>query len=385
MQPYALSTHRVYTRTAWTRAGGYQPVQVYPGQQTTLFLQCESRRGNHISPTPFAFRKGEYGHLSGFSRLSESSWSITLEGYGCDGDLLTVSNGCFALALDPYNKCLGKLYDQIRSGVDLSIDLYQGNQTVKMIRDFANLLRHPVDTLTTALKQHIVRRNWRGPTKLVGGKWLEWQYGLRPTVNTIYDLVDELRGALVSPEGLHLVKDRASMHAQDTRILRASPWHATVPAKVNSADSRRCQIAISYTIGDVERNALSQFTSLNPVSFFYENIPFSFVLDWMYDVGGYLRMMETALATGLIFHSGYVTETRLRTTSVVIDGTVKDYSTYVTAALKGNAFEKTLNRRLLTSMPIPRIPQVDVRLGSERLLSAASLLTNLLTQPSKRR
>lgn len=384
MQPYSLTKGGGYTRTAWTSAGYQTPTWISTGGPT-VYLACQSQHGNFKSATPFSFDKGNYGYLKGTSMQDGGTWRTYLEGYGCGGDQLSVVNGCFASALDPYNKCLGKLYEKIRSDVDLSIDVYQGGQTVKMIKDFIHLIRHPIDTLVDGIRKNVVKGGWRGSTKLVGSKWMEWQYGLRPTVGTIYDLTKQLNGALVAPGGLQLIKARATLRAEDKRKLRSSLWHATVPAFVESSDSRRCEIALSYTIGDAERNALSQFTSLNPASFFYENVPFSFVVDWVYDIGGYLRMMETALATGLVFHSGYRTDTRLQKTSATVDGSFYEYGTMNIANLSGTAEQKTLNRMVLLAMPVPRIPSWNPKLGAERLLSTASLLSNLLTLPSKRR
>lgn len=385
MQPYSLRKNGGYTRTVWTPAGYQTPTWVNVGAAATAYLACSSQHGDFKTATPFSFEKGNYGYLRGFANQNGGTWRINLEGYGCGGDQLTIANGCYASALDPYNKCLGKLYDKVRSDIDLSIDIYQGGQTVKMIKSFYNLIRHPLDTLVDGVRKNVVKGGWRGSTKLVGSKWLEWQYGLRPTVGTIYDLTDQLRGALVEPGGFQLIKARATSRAEDKRVLKTSAWHASVPAKVVSSDSRRCEIALSYTIGNAELNALSQFSSLNPVSFFYENVPFSFVVDWVYDIGGYLRMMETALATGLVFHSGYRTDTRLQKTSVTVDGSFWEYGTLNVANLSGTAERKKLNRMVLHSMPIPQLPSWNPKLGTERLLSTASLLSNLLNLPSKRR
>jgi hypothetical protein len=224
--------------------------------------------------------------------MQGAGWSTVTDGFG-PGDSAYVSNACDAAALDPYNKCLDKLYAALRSDVDLSIDIYQGKQTVKMILDFANAIRHPVDTFLKNGKKLIKDQQLVRTTKLAGSKWLEYQYGLAPTLSTIHSLTSDLVGAISSPGGIQLVKARASTRDERTtvRATNGNYWSSVIPAKVVSHDRRRCEIALSYTIGNAHLNALSQFSSLNPVSFIYENTPFSFVLDWAIDVGGYIRMM----------------------------------------------------------------------------------------------
>lgn len=385
MQPYSIATAGGYLKT--TTSGSSQSTQWIATTRRVRFLNVSSSHGNFVDPTPFNFVKGEYGSLSGTTGMYGNNWSIVTDGYG-PGDSCYVSNACDAAALDPYNKCLDKLYGKLRSDVDLSIDIYQGKQTVKMILDFYNAIRHPVDVFLKNGKKLIRDQQLTRVTKLAGSKWLEYQYGLAPTLSTIHSLTSELVGAISSPGGIQLVKARASTK-DDRSVVRpvaGNYWSGSIPAKVDSHDSRRCEIALSYTIGNAQINALSQFSSLNPVSFIYENIPFSFVLDWAIDVGGYIRMMETALATGLVFKSGYRTDTRHRHGEVSVKGSASQYGTYYYSNMSGTWMQKEKSRVVLTSMPLPVLPSFAPRLGSERLLSAASLLSNFLSiKPSSRR
>lgn len=389
MEPYNFSRGGVYTTSKYVYTTGafVSSTTTQVAGAETLSFSCSSRRGNFIDATPLSFSKLESAYLKGTAAIIEPRYTITrLDGYGCGGGPVSALSVLRSPAPDPYNKCLGKLYDQIRSGVDLSIDLCQGRQTVKMVKDFSRLISHPLQVMVENVNKMFKSQKPTRATKLAGNKWLEWQYGVMPTVNTIYDLTGDLIGNLSSPEGGFVAKARATeVRTNLESDFYGSPFsgHST---KHTVTDSRRAEIALHCVIANAERNALSQFTSLNPVSFFYENIPFSFVLDWVYDVGGYIRSMETALATGLEFRSGYVTKTRKVTVSSVCKNTTNSSGRIYLTDLSGKSSSRTLDRALLTGMPLPIAPSVDVNLGSARLLSAASLLTNLLsTSPSKRR
>lgn len=380
MQPYDFKTAGGYTRTT-TNSGGTTLVWKPVSFARRRYLSCVSRKGDFETPTPFSFTKGEESYPKGVSRMSDVGWAIIEEGYGAGASgPVTPANSFTTDADDPYNKCLQKLFGKVRRDVDLSIDLYQGNQTLRMVAGFAKAIRHPIDTAVKLNRRFIRRNKMVAGSKLVGSKWLEWQYGIRPTYQTIYELTSDLVGALSEPGGIQLARARASSTRMLTRTPAGGkhPWHSVIPAVVKERHSRRCEVALYYTIGDADLNALSQFTSLNPASFVYENIPYSFVLDWFVDIGGYIRMMETALATGLLFKSGYITRTTWRQANVAVSGSASQYGTTYTANLTGDCFVKTLDRRLLASMPTPNLPSFKCKLGTERLLSAASLLTQFL-------
>jgi hypothetical protein len=186
---------------------------------------------------------------------------------------------------------------------------------------------------------------------------------------------------LVHPDGFLQAKARASNKNAgvflDPSVSQVSG--AQIPLKVQFDLQHRVEIAILYGVSNAEANALSQFTSLNPAGFIYENIPFSFVLDWAIDIGGYLRMMETALMTGLEFKSGYVTNTIKHDFTATRKGAATNqYGFTYTVDGQSSSKYRYFNRSLLGSMPLPEVPRLDVNLGSSRLMSAASLLRGFI-------
>lgn len=286
-------------------------------------------------------------------------------------------------AADPYNKCLDKLYASIRSSVDLSIDIYQVNQTVKMLKSFSSALRSPLKTFAIAMRS-VARKGYRPDGRLgISSRWLEWQYGIKPSMNTIYEMTDDLIGEL-NGNGCFGVKARASFKADALQTFSNGNFcDSAFVVKVQHQDSRRCELALRCSIGDAQMNALSQFSSLNPVSFVYENIPYSFVLDWLIDVGGYLRNIETACMTGLVFHSGYRSDSRRQTAYCYGVTTNDPYGYRRIPNIEGHVEKITMNRTVLSAMPRPELPSFNVSLGTERLLSAAALLRQFIKSPKR--
>ena len=126
---------------------------------------------------------------------------------------------------------------------------------------------------------------------------------------------------------------------------------------------------------------MARWTSLNPVSIAWELTPYSFVVDWFYDLGGYLRNLETGLLYNTRFKSGYKSELYLWESDEIapMGGThaVGDNSWRIQAC-KQRTRRVQFYRTKLTSYPLPHLPRLDAKLGSSRLLSAASLLTQKL-------
>jgi hypothetical protein len=124
---------------------------------------------------------------------------------------------------------------------------------------------------------------------------------------------------------------------------------------------------------------LARITSLNPVSIAWELVPFSFVFDWFWDVGGYLSLQEAAWGRGLTFVRGYKTVTYVHDiTALCVQDKTNVGSGYWSCYFKGSDYRAWKQRTVLGSFPRPSLPKLEVKLGVQRLLSAASLLRTVI-------
>lgn len=130
---------------------------------------------------------------------------------------------------------------------------------------------------------------------------------------------------------------------------------------------------------------LARWTSLNPASIAWELTPYSFVVDWFLDIGGTLRNFETAVLSQGSFHHGYIDylmyyDSDQEFVYLGSHGGAVDGDDII---VSGNLYESDFVREVLTSYPYPRLPSFNAKLGWQRLLSAAALLTTAL--PKSRR
>lgn len=333
----------------------------------------DSVHGDFKHPSPHQFQKTSSRYYNG--------WSYAIDKYGngnrTQGSNLSVYPNLPANTYDPstYNKALGRLYDQIRGSLDLSIDIAESHKTHKMMK---NTLKGMASLLTTFRKMRRSNpRDW-------GNLWLEWTYGWKPLSNSIYEAAHELIVGPKGPRFMHVIGK-----ANSVKELKVTAGDGNITTRVveTSVISNRCRINARFAFTTSALDSLAGFTSLNPVSIAWELVPYSFVVDWFVDFGGYLRNFENACLYRTDFVGGYVSEgyktetfgARTRYTPPFAGdatGTVTAEST------TGWSREIGFRRYILSSVPKPRAPRFDPKLGLSRLTSAAALLGQFL--PSKK-
>jgi hypothetical protein len=114
---------------------------------------------------------------------------------------------------------------------------------------------------------------------------------------------------------------------------------------------------------------------MNPVSIGWELLPYSFVVDWFYDVGSYVRNWESAILYRSAAKGGWVThgwiagrDCRVEDVKTDLSGNINTYNLY------GARTDSYKHRQPFAYAPRPVKPRFEVDLGWRRLLSAASLL-----------
>lgn len=264
-----------------------------------------------------------------------------------------------------YNRTLEKLNSRARGDLDLGIALAELGTTKRMIKGLNKVFQFS--------KVHRL-----GSTKDLANGYLEFSYGWAPLLSDVFGIADEMLNVVVA----NLQKVRASVRVPfevDQTVKQQVSGLTNVPTRHRGKGKTACTIQVHMKVPDSLQ--LSRWSSLNPVSLGWEIIPYSFVVDWFYDVGSYLRAYETALLYNTEFVDGFVSELFVADGSqVIVDGFYKDFGTYVYTFEDMEQFYRLreFSRTKLTSWPLPRKPTFQVDLGWRRLTSAASLLRQLL-------
>lgn len=263
-----------------------------------------------------------------------------------------------------YNRALERLNSKVRGDLDLGVTLAELGSTRRMLSSAGRIL-------TAARVRGI------GSTRDVANGWLQWQYGWSQLARDVFAAANESLEASLS-----VVKRVAA--GATVPIVEDSTQGITVyvafPTRNRGVGKASCRMSVELELPGA---TLDRWSSLNPVSLGWELIPFSFVADWVYDVGSYLRAAETAFLYGMRFRSGYVSELmvydggdQISTNSKYVPGNPN--VTYNVTGFKRQVRIRRFVRTKLTSYPLPRPPVFHVDLGSQRLLTLAALLRQLL-------
>lgn len=257
-----------------------------------------------------------------------------------------------------YNEALDRMVDKVRGSLDVSVDLLEGRQTLKMLKASDQVID---------LSRTFVRRF--GILKAPANAWLLYTYGIKPLVGTIFGIADEQIRTVINKIVCYKVR-KSDSHRPESVIIPTADGTWEFPV----TGTMKVSVSIGLNLVPDEMNDLARWSSLNPLSIAWETLPLSFVADWFLNVGGYLRSFETALLYDSKFRDGYVSYFQAGDITLNLnqggDGWYRRFH--------GGCTYLGFERNKLTSFPRPELPSLEANLGSSRLLSAASLLAGLL-------
>lgn len=348
-----------------------------------VFNRTDGSRGSHLV-TPGPIVHGNHRDPNGWSyNVKTIRWDsgTATTTYPTWGYVKDVESGYIPGQLQPaypswdqslrdylYNAALEKVNAKVRGDLDLGVTLAEAGQTRKMLKSIAAM-------------RNFAAASGFGTTKDLANGWLQWKYGWKPLMSDLFGVLNESLNICMAT--IRRVSGSAAMplEAPGDHYPGVVAGGAYWTAKNSGAGKMTCRIVLEI---EMPGATLDRWSSLNPVSLAWELTPYSFVIDWVYDVGSFLRAAETALLYDSRFKSGYVSEL------FVYDGRTEIKSPVISAPYSNPPYEiiasgfgssvrrRQFVRTKLGGYPLPRQPSFKVALGSERLLTLASLLRQLL-------
>jgi hypothetical protein len=332
------------------------------------FIAGNVSAGNHKTPTSHSY---SLDHISVLDRGYVSSRRTDPVGSA----FTYIEEGNLGLGITPtisfpnwmyptaYNEALQELYSRVRGELDLSVDAFQARQTAQMF--------------TASSKLELLAGRY-GRLRRVGSAWLEWVYGWKPLASTIYGIADESIRFILNDTKSFKVRRSVKDRTNESSLLLAviPPGRETMDVDYEV----KVEVKVRFRQPN-DKSDFRRFSSLNPASIAWELLPYSFVLDWVYDVGGFLRAAESCLLYSKDFMDGYVSTTTAAKgkVSTTINGvSVYNSSIHNEAYYTSERNSVSFSRTPLTAPPFPRLPSLRPDLGASRLLSAAALLSQKL-------
>lgn len=182
------------------------------------------------------------------------------------------------------------LSDVVSGKAQLAVDLVELKKTKSMFAEAGLSLFQAFRDVRAGrpLRQFALAMQREGFSGLAGRKWLEFIYGWAPTVSGAFDTAEVLSQEL--QKGI-IVRGKVRARTERTKTR---PRGYDQPSYEGYCKAI-AKGSYEYTVRDPKLLRLSQLGFTNPLAITWELLPWSFVLDWFVDVGGYINRMDFAL------------------------------------------------------------------------------------------
>lgn len=354
-----------WTRTVVNAAGEAQTTQGTRRKESVSGTSSAIIHGDMKNPNPWSFTVSIDESVHGSVRYTTNTGVTSTT----TGVLSTSSN------LTTWKTAQAKAF-QIADG--LAIDgLLSHLQTIS---DHASNyaeggLRHGVMTTLQAADDARRQADTGWNHRTIARAWLSMQYLWKPAINDIYNVVDAVSGNLTR-KGMKVWATGLHSEGFEPDLIGADGWNFKVPVtgSVNARVKYSARLRVNPWL-----DIAAQLTSLDPLVILWEKVPYSFVVDWFYNVGGYLANLEAAAR----YNSAYIGGSGFKSYSHLVSAGVSHYGTSTqTTPIYGNLncryTEKRLVRTILSGLPTPHPPSLNMNLGSGTMLNAAALLASKL-------
>ena len=194
--------------------------------------------------------------------------------------------------------------------------------------------------------------------------WLELQYGWKPLISDVYDLVDYL--GQQPKVGLFRVTGSASDFVDASSV---SSGLNSIPIQKYMKLEVKARVVLWATISNQRLYTASQLGLLNPASVAWELTPFSFVVDWFLPIGKFLDNLDSGAGLALIDGSQSLTIAGI--------GQCKPLTKTGVSYFGNPTVERRYlkySRTRLTSVPVPRFPWFKSPVSTEHFLNSLALL-----------
>lgn len=167
---------------------------------------------------------------------------------------------------------------------DLAMDALKTFRSLRSGRLFSDFVR--------ALQKPRSRKE-----KTTANRWLQYQYGILPTLSDIYGATEELAVR---------INDGIPIYGSYTKVTKSEVKLRVGNVSGTDKQTLRQTIAFRYMIRDTGLKRLSQIGFINPLELVWELIPYSFVFDWFVPVGQYLSALDALTGVqGLVVNRSY--------------------------------------------------------------------------------
>lgn len=347
--------------TVTTTSGGSTSVIVESGFKQLIGHPV--KKGDFHKPNNWYYRSDEITYQNGQYLFMDATGKVITSVTGVldstgGFDMQPAINEAIARATA---KAIDELYESLRGNTDLLSSVAEQSQ-----QGFRRTARKYVD-FVIGWKRKIRKLE----LKDISRAWLTAQYELIPLASDVFAVAQALNGALTR-NGIDLTfkGHHRSSHSPKPLVSRGYSWGSHAPAGDYECHAKgKFKFVVNPSL-----DTAAQLTSLDPLVIGWNLMPWSFVIDWIYDVGSWVSAMETKARYASSFKGGYITTRFVSEAGFNQYVSGKSGGGRVSAQINSLIKTKTCTRTVYSSLPTPVKPRLNLEFGSKTLLNAAALL-----------
>jgi hypothetical protein len=348
------------TTTSYVGGGSTSDTVVNDSGYTDV-IGSPMNHGDFHAPTAWSYLVNQSIYLNGSMRFVNPSTTTTITGVLASTSGVTTYGEAVSKAYDEATrKVFDKLYGRLGSNTDLASSA-------------AEYYSHRVADKVTELTDETIKLR-KVSTYDIADAWLKAKYKWLPICSDIFAIAAEATGTMTR-KGFTLETTGSSTQGIPAAAITLQGYsfgRRPVQGQVR-VDAR----GVWRFVVNPHLDQLARLTSLDPLVIGWNLLPYSFVVDWVYDVGGYLRDLETKARYASAFKGGFMSVRYRTSCGFSFSGQASGYPS-VTATVNSQFTQKRMDRLLYGSLPSPPKPKLDFGLGSSQLFSAAALLRKAL-------
>lgn len=206
-------------------------------------------------------------------------------------------------------------------------------------------------------------------SKAIASGWLQLQYGWRPLISDAFGLVKHLKntfdvtGNVIRVEGRGVYTEDRSILSIDGNMRSINRLTVKVEASVR----------LYYKRSNATLSELTAFGITNPFYIAWELTKFSFVVDWLFQVGNFINQLDAGLGSTFIAGSETTYWKQVESVSRNCNGPYSGYSLWKESSMSSNEWI-SCSRSPVISFPVPSFPVVKDPASIEHMLNALALL-----------
>jgi len=232
----------------------------------------------------------------------------------------------------------------------------------------------PIGRSARMVMRNVKDRRVQKASKQFANDFLAIQYGLKPLLGDIYNLGVRLAEYTKKPWRTRVSVSRSYRWAV-RNALPNEQWHNVKPLRIETGVySRKYVYIFAYSPSLVHE--LSSLGITNPAAIAWELLPWSFVFDWLVNVGQWIDSLDATL--GLQFEKGCVTEFRRVSVRYKTNATAS-HGPYVSTVNGRASYLDVYCKRLpLNGFVHAYAPNWKPHIGAERTANGVALLRQRL-------